>query len=163
MSVRGDFAGLETLMRKLGLAASGLNKTNMHRQAAEAAMTELRMGFRRGRSPTGKAWASPVLRDGRPLRDTGVLANSFSYTVTGRGFELGSSHAGAAVHQFGATIVPVKAPRLRFKVGRGKDARWFTRDRVVIPARQMLPVGDLGEWTKPIADACSKAWQTLWR
>lgn len=48
----------------------------------------------------------------KPLLNTGILANSYVAAVDPRGVEVSSSHPGAAVHQAGAVIRPVRAKAL---------------------------------------------------
>ena len=82
-------------------------------------------------SPEGAAWKKT--RDGRgALFATGShLYDSIDHKSTAATATWGSGWIGARVHQLGATIVPVKARVLHFKVG-GKSV--FAK-KVVIPAR----------------------------
>lgn len=93
------------------------------------------LSFRTSKDPHGKPW-KPVLRaGGQPLVDTGRLRNSLTTRATGLTAEVGTNVLYAAVHQFGATIKPVKAKALRFQL----NGQWFTRKQVKIPARPFLP------------------------
>jgi phage gpG-like protein len=162
MALRGDFGKLAKVISTVDKVAGGKLTDRARRAAGEAALTELRRGFRNSRDPYGKPWAELVLRDGKPLRDTGRLANSFSLRLTPNGFTIGTPIEFAYVHQFGATIVPVRAKALRFKPRGSK--RFVTLQKAVIPARKMLPEGDdLGTWREPIADALGEAWAMLWK
>lgn len=160
MALRGDFQKMERVIATVEKVAQGRFAESARRQAGEAALTELRKGFRASRDPYGHTWKELAIRSGKPLRDTGRLANSFSLQITKDGFVIGTPIAYAHVHQFGATIVPVNAPALRFRV---RGVGFFTLQKVVIPARPMLPEGDdLGTWRDPIAEACGDAWVKLW-
>jgi len=161
MALRGDFDKLERIVSTVDALARGRITQALKRQAGEAALTELRRGFRRSRDPYGKAWEELAIRPGVPLRDTGRLANSFSLQITPNGFAIGTPIEYAHVHQYGATIVPVRAPLLRFKV---RGVGWFSLKKATIPARKMLPEGDsLGTWRDPIAEALGDAWERLWK
>jgi len=123
-----------------------------------AVVTEnVRLGFDESEDPYGRPWKA-VLRDGgQPLRDTGNLANSFSYQVRGNAVAVGSgltvshngrSHNLADIHQFGRTIVPVNAKALRFQV----NGQFVTAQQVTIPPRKMLPEGGWpDEWAEDVA------------
>lgn len=121
-----------------------------------ALVSLVQLCFRSSLSPYGVRWAALKLRQGQPLRDTGSLMNSITYVaetnsvVVGPGF--GPSSKGAAVQQFGATIV-AKNPRglLAFKP-RG-SSRWIFARQVTVPARPYLPTragGLPADWTGAI-------------
>lgn len=81
--------GMRILTKQLGIQALQLVKT----------------GFREGQSPDGQPWKRS-LRGGRPLRDKGILANSFTLeSHSPLSFIVGTNVPYAPVHQFGATIV----------------------------------------------------------
>ena len=123
-----------------------------------AVLTEnVRLGFHDSKDPYGRPWKA-VLRGGQPLRDTGNLANSFTYRVSGDGVTIGSGltvtyngrrHNLADIHQFGRTIRPVKAKALRFKL----NGRFATAKETTIPPRPMLPEGSWPpEWREDVLD-----------
>jgi phage virion morphogenesis protein len=69
----------------------------------------------------------------------GGLMGSITFKVDGNsGVRIGSNKIYAAVHQFGAVIVPVHAKSLVFRIG----ARVIYANRVVIPARPYLGFGE---------------------
>jgi len=96
-----------------------------------------------------RKWQKLKCRKGMILSDTGTLRKSIGPRNDGLkptegpntivrlsgGLEgtvtIGTSIAYAAVHNYGATIVPVRAKALRFKCGR----RWIFAKKVTIPAR----------------------------
>lgn len=176
VSVRGDFGALEALSsRAKEIAARGFVKPMMA-QAAEAGMTELRRGFRAGVDPYGRAWAKLKKRKGQPLRDTGRLASSFSFELTGDGFRIFSNVTYGAVHQSGASI----KTKGRANAHEAKGGRFMSRAKasrakgsvkvsfspggtITIPARKMVPDVGWGEWAAPIAEVLEDAWVTLWR
>jgi phage gpG-like protein len=107
-------------------------------------------GFATSSAPDGSAWDPLKQRSGQPLRDTGRLQRSYTASVTNRGFSIGTNTRYAVTHQEGRTIVPRRAKLLRWTVG-GKT---FTAAKVEIPARPMVPDGELGpKWTAAFKDA----------
>lgn len=116
----------------------------------------VRLGFDQSEDPYGRPWKA-VLRGGQPLRDTGMLANSFTHEVRGNAVAVGSnrtvtydgrSHNLADIHQFGRTIRPVKAKLLRFKI----NGQFVSALETKIPARPMLPTGGWpDEWAADVA------------
>lgn len=108
-------------------------------------LNRIRLGFRAGRSPYGQAWAPLKLRAGQPLRDTGALQRSITMSATGNEVVIGTNRVGARVHQFGATIVPVRAKVLAFP---GPGGMIFAK-RVVVPARPFMPINPAGDMALP--------------
>jgi phage gpG-like protein len=166
MGIKG-IAELQDLRKKLQAAAGngpdGL-KRKMLAAAAQAALTQIQLGFRTSTAPDGSPWAPLKVRSGMPLRDTGRLANSFSARATESGIEVGTNVEDKIVvtHQEGRTIVPVTAKRLRFKVpgaigarGRRGPSSFAFAKKVTIPARPMVPSD--GELPPKWRDACDAA------
>lgn len=60
--------------------------------------------FRTGGGPA--QWPAPVLRDGKPLLDTGVLRNSISYGIRGARLTIGSHLEYSALQQWGTAGLP---------------------------------------------------------
>lgn len=97
-----------------------------------------------GLSRTGRAQAraNAAGRAGQPLRDTGRLLRSFTAAPDREGVTVGTNARTAsgvpyaAVHQFGATIVPRRG---KFLVFPGPDGGLVFAKRVTIPARPFLP------------------------
>lgn len=132
---------IQALTARLTTASRDLLPRVSKALAAES-LTQVQLGFRASRAPSGDPWASLALRSGKPLMDTGRLRNSYTYTLLADGFRLGTGVAYAPTHQHGATILPVRARLLRFKVRGGKT--YFAK-KTTIPARPMVPTGsDLG-------------------
>jgi phage gpG-like protein len=141
MSLTGDFAKLEALIKRAADVPSLMNKIKQH--AAMEARRQIRRTFVESRDPYGNPWAPLKLRKGKPLRLTGALSN-FVVTQTGDGFLVTTAAPYAATHQYGATITAKRAPWLTFSVGK----RWFRAKQVAIPKRQMIPEGTWGDiWT----------------
>lgn len=87
-------------------------------------------------SPEGVPWAPT--RDGRgALFVTGQhLFDTIAYDVGREEVRWGTGWIGAAVHQYGATIVPKNAKALRFEAG----GRTVFAQSVTIPARPYIGV-----------------------
>jgi len=102
MSVTGPFVKLEQIAAALRSVGNGeLNKT-ISQQCAQAAVTEVALGFTESRDPYGAGWAALKKRQGKPLRDTGRLGNSFqAKSITESGFTVGSNVVYGGYHQSG--------------------------------------------------------------
>lgn len=101
--------------------------------------------FVQERAPDGSAWAPltpayAATKKGpgilRELGNAGGLMGSITYKVSGHQVEEGTNKVQAAVHQFGATIVPRNGEALAFSLG-GEAV--FAKS-VTIPARPYLGV-----------------------
>lgn len=104
-------------------------------------VNRIRMCFRLGIDPWGTPWLPLKIRKGQPLRDTGRLQRSVSFTATDDGVSVGTNLRQAALQQFGGTIVPVKAKRLVF---RGPAGTVIFAKKVVVPARPFMPLRRFG-------------------
>ncbi len=109
----------------------------------------IRLGFKFSQSPYGEKWAPLKLRSGQPLRDKGHLRDSITPAYGADDMTIGTNHPGARVHQFGATIRPVRAKMLRF-FAEGSSIPIF-RKSVTIPARPYLPLDPAGNLVLPSA------------
>lgn len=148
----------QQVLRALNALLAAADNTDGALQQIGATVTEsIRLGFDDSTDPYGRPWKS-VLRGGQPLRDTGNLANSWTYALRGDAVAIGSNleveydgrrHNLATIHQYGATIRPRKAKALRFSVG----GHWATAQAVTIPPRRMVP--DRGwpdDWRDEVTD-----------
>nr|WP_294547666.1 phage virion morphogenesis protein [uncultured Rhodopila sp.] len=138
-------AGFRAL-QKLGHEPAG-----MLRAIGAALVETTHQRFERGRDPQGQPWKpwsrgyAAITKSNSILRGrggAGGLMQSVTFAVDGRGVRVGSNKIYAGVHQFGATIVPVKAKALFFFVG-GAGGRVFPvhAKKVTIPARPYLGFG----------------------
>ncbi len=162
MALKGDFAKLTQLQTKIGhLAASG-TRERLARVLGAEALAQVQLGFRESRDPYGVPWKPLALRSGKPLLDTRRLSNSFSSRIAPGGFTVGTNFVGAAVHQHGATIVPVKAKFLAFKASR--RGKTIFAKRVTIPSRPMMPTRVLGPiWTRAFNETATRFLSKLMR
>jgi len=145
-----DPAKVDILLQRLEHLKSPQAKQELVVLMAETAMAQVNYGFRTSTSPDGFTW--PALKSrpgGKPLQDTRRnLQASISPRFGSGRFRLVTPFIGAKVHQYGATIVPVRAKALRFGVrgaaparGRRGPTSIVFAQKVVIPQRQYLPIG----------------------
>lgn len=138
--------GLERARRLFGrLRKFGVDPDDLLNIWGGVLEASVRRRFDEGRGPGGIPW--PVshrakAQGGKTLVDKGNLEGALRYeTRPGEleiGFDgLGASAKHAATHQFGATIRPVKAGALRFKL---PDGSFRMAQEVTIPARPMLGI-----------------------
>ena len=130
----------------------------MRRAAAQAALTLVQSGFRNATAPDGTPWKPLALRKGRPLRDTGLLATSFTARETKTGISVGTNVRYADTHQTGKIIQAKKGKALRFKGSGGRKSFFIFARSVKIPSRPMVPaVDDLPEsWRRVCDEAAEK-------
>ena len=147
---------IETSRGKIPLQEALKDPRPILESAARKLVALIKLGFKTSTAPDGSKWLPLKLRTGQPLRDRGLLVNSIT-TQRGADFiDIGTSRVGARVHQFGATIVPVRAKMLRF-FAKGSKVPIF-RKSVTIPARPFFPLdagGNMqlpGAWQKSFLD-----------
>jgi phage gpG-like protein len=160
----GDDARLSLFTKQLRALTSAAGRRSIVNALAEEAIAQTQLGFAESRDPYGRSWEPLKLRvGGKPLLDRGRLRASIAKEVSASGFRLGSNLIYARVHQYGATIRPVRAKALRFRGvsyrgGRRKYSKWIFAKKVVIPRRQYIPEGRLGPiWSKAFAQAARRA------
>jgi len=127
-------APLDDLRRKLN------DLTDLHDEIGMYLVSSTQQRFEDGQAPNGSYWL-PSARSkedgGQPLTDRKHLSDSITYEADEDGVEHGSEMIYAAVHQFGALIMP-KDPGgyLVFRAGDGFVKVKF----VTIPARPYLGI-----------------------
>jgi phage gp36-like protein/phage gpG-like protein len=104
--IRGDFGRLEDLVRRAAQVASPAFRQRVLKNVAEAARTEIVLGFERSRDPYGNTWRplqnpSRRRRGGRPLLDTGRLRSSWFVGATANGIVARTNVTYAGFHQHG--------------------------------------------------------------
>ena len=107
--------------------------------AALVASTQFR--FEQERDPDGSPWPPSIrsqVEGGRTLTDTARLVQSITHAADSQGVSIGTDVIYGGVHQFGATIRPRNATKLRYRLPGGLGFR--TADEVTIPARPFLGV-----------------------
>lgn len=142
-------AGLKFTLLDKGAAAklNALKKATGDMTGAFAAVgrsiaSRIRLCFKLGIDPWNNPWAALKMRKGQPLRDTGRLQRSITSKPDATGVTIGTNVKYAKVHQFGATIVPVKAKRLVFP---GPGGKLIFAKKVVVPARPYMPIKSGGQ------------------
>lgn len=141
ISIRVDdaevLAGLGRVDDRMG------NARGLYDAIGAAMVVSTQMRFERQESPDGNPWPPSlraILEGGETLRESGRLYGSLTHQADADGVEWGTDVIYAAVHQFGATIVPKSAGALHFRLP--GDLGWVTRQSVTIPARPYLGVDD---------------------
>lgn len=99
----------------------------------------------------------PPKRDGSPsiLQKSTTLAKSFFLEVGQRSAMVSNPMRYAAIHQFGGEIRPKNAKALRFQSG----GRWWTVQKVTMPARPFFPIAPDGGLTQAATDRILSAGQ----
>ena len=157
--VHADIAEVQARLNKI--KATGGNALAALGAFGSVILNRIRLGFRLGRSPWGQPWHALVLRQGTPLRNTGLLQRSITMAATGKEVVIGTNLIQAPVHQFGATIKPKNAKFLRFA---GPNGFIFSK-QVTIPARPFMPINRAGaaavppQWAQSGLEAMKKALQ----
>lgn len=106
MALTGDFGPLRLLTQRMAGIASPEFKATLSKLCGAAALKQLSDGFRANRNPYGQPWDKLKKRQGQILRDTGRLANSFSYSAGATGFRFGTDVNYAVYHQYGTDNLP---------------------------------------------------------
>lgn len=120
--------------------------------------------FEQGVDPDGAAWAplnpgyAAIKKGPGILRESGMrggLLGSITFIASADTVQVGTNKIYAAVHQFGATIVPRLASHLRFWMAGGL----VEADSVTIPARPILGVSadDARMTEETVVDALDRA------
>lgn len=142
ISIRGHEQGLAVLG---ALAARTANPRGLWENVGVYLETSTQQRFMEGRGPAGSVWPQSLrarLESGRTLIDSARLMQSITSNATDSGVEAGTNVIYAAIHQFGGTVRAKTAKGLRFRIGKGKDAPWATKQSVTIPPRPFLGVDE---------------------
>ena len=133
---------LEPLERAIGSAVSHMGRTQeLMEIIGEGLVAGCHERFDRQEDPEGVPWPPSVRateEGGQTLRDTSRLRNSVGYEAGPDFVAYGTNDERAAIHQFGGTITPKKAPKLKFKVG----GKFVQTDEVTMPARAFIGVSE---------------------
>jgi phage gpG-like protein len=140
-------AQLQTLARRFPDAA-----VRAAGEIAVIASSAVKKGLTDGVSPDGTPFrplGRPRPRGGnKPLLDTGVLRASISAEADGTGLILRANAPGAALHQSGGTIVPVRAKALAIPISRDAARVGSPRN---FPRKLFVPKG-----TRVLAESTGK-------
>jgi len=144
-----DGEGEERLRRVVAhLMARAADRQGALKTIGEALLQTTHERFDEERDPQGRKW-KPLSALTRKLRGeagpilnrSGRLKMSVNYQVEGTRLRIGPNTVDAAVHQFGAVIVPRDKKALRIPAGKGAI---FTK-KVTIPARPYIGFGPKDE------------------
>lgn len=128
-------AGARAKLKAMGAALADMRP--VYATVGRSITNRIRLCFKLGIDPWANPWAALKIRKGQPLRDTGRLQRSIVANPDSTGVTIGTNVKHAAVHQFGATIVPRNARRLVFP---GPNGRMIFAKKVTIPARPFMPL-----------------------
>lgn len=147
-----EVTGLDTVLAALGRLANPPLREAFD-EVGQYLVSEVQQLFRAGRAPDGAPW-KPSLRarieGGKTLVDRGHLRDSYTHDASDAELLVGTNDKRARIHQFGGTIRPRSAPALRFVLANG---RHIAARQVTMPARPMLPQGDLPPaWRDEVLD-----------
>lgn len=143
-----DDKGFDTGVQRLG----GVLRTSTIRAIGVALVETTMQRFESGTDPMGQKWkallpAYAAIKKGPGiLRASLMLQRSVTFATAGATVTVGSNRVYAAVHQFGATIKPVRAKALAFRLGAtgpkgGKSFALVRAKAVTIPQRPYLGFG----------------------
>lgn len=134
--------GIDETLAALGRIAGRLDRAEpMYDAIGGSLVASTQRRFEEGRAPDGNPWPPSIralAEGGKTLVDTGRLMQSQTHIASETGVEVGTNLIYAAPHQFGATIRPVAAPKLRFRI----LGRWVSVDEVTIPRRPFLGIDE---------------------
>lgn len=141
-AVQFSIDGLDQALATLSAAAAlGADPLPVYDQIGAAMVTSTEMRFENQAGPDGSPWPPSIralVEGGLTLQKTGALAQSITHQADAQGVEWGTNLVYAAPNQFGATIRPVSASKLRFRLP--GNLGWRSADEVTIPARPFLGV-----------------------
>ncbi|AWM35902.1 Phage virion morphogenesis family protein [Gemmata obscuriglobus] len=163
------------------------------RELVQILVSDVKRRFSTGTAPDGTPWRP--LRYGRafrgggtaqPLRDTGALMASFTGRFTGDEVVVGTNHPGAALHNFGGTVVPRRGKFLAIaltaaakRAGSPRNLRGTAREplfarrvngrlvghfllvrKAVVPRREFLGVSEPGATAAAaaLAESAARRW-----
>jgi phage virion morphogenesis protein len=144
---RFDDADLSGALARL--AAGAADPSPLMRIIGDYGVDSTRRRMIEQHAPDGTAWAAlnPAYAELKGsgydiLYASGALRGSLTYLAGMSEVSWGSGMIYAAVHQFGATIVPKNAPALSFVLGGKLSPYLVSVKSVTIPARPYLGISD---------------------
>lgn len=150
--VRIDVTGLDSVLAALGRLANPPMREAFD-EIGQYLVSEITQLFRAGTAPDGTPW-KPSLRaqaqGGKTLVDRGHLRDSYTHAAAAAELVVGTNDKRARIHQYGGEIRPRGAKALHFVLPGG---RHVVTQKVTMPARPMLPSGDLPPaWRDEVLD-----------
>lgn len=101
MPVLGNTAALRKLIADFEKVGGGSHMPILATNLGQEAVTQVQLGFQASKDPYGAGWAPLKRRAGQPLRDTGRLANSFTFEASPTQVRVWTNVAYAGYHQTG--------------------------------------------------------------
>jgi len=125
------------------------------KKAGMIGVRDIQQHFRNSQGEDNK-WKALEYRSGKPLQITGALQQSIAEAVhSDNTVEIGTNLKYARVHNFGATIKPVKKEYLTFKIG---DS-YRKCKQVVIPQREFMWISEDAD--DKITAVLTDSWEKL--
>jgi len=162
----GEFAELQRFADRIEKMPRAL--VTVSEQLAEETIELIREGFESSTDPDGNPWKPPLLRDGKPLEDTGGLKSSWHRKfAVAHGFGVANAKSYAIHNQRGTgiygprhkRIYPITARALRL----GKTGL-YARSVAGAPARKMVPDHGLPErWRRRYLDTAQEVLTEVFR
>lgn len=147
-----EVTGLDSVLGALGRLTQPVRRDTLD-EVGQYLVSEITDLFRRGAAPDGTPWVPSLrarLEGGKTLLDRGHLRDSFTHQADDAELVVGTNDKRARIHQFGGVIRPRGAGRLHFVLA---DGRHVAPRQVTMPARPMLPQGDLpADWRAEVLD-----------
>ncbi len=138
-----EITGAETALRALSEAHEKLaNPFEMYDKIGSSLVTSTKKRFDEGVTPDNNPWPESIralVEGGQTLVDSRNLRDSITHIASENSAEVGTNVIYAAVHQFGATIIPKSADALRFSI---PGIGFITSQSVTIPARPFIGLSD---------------------
>lgn len=147
-----EVTGLDSVLAALGRLANPPMRAAFD-EIGQYLVGEIQQLFRAGTAPDGTPW-KPSLRaqaeGGKTLVDRGHLRDSYTHDASNTELLVGTNDKRARIHQYGGEIRPLNARALHFVLPGG---RHVATQKVTMPARPMLPEGDLPPaWQDEVLD-----------
>ncbi len=158
MSLTGDFAALDRLMRGVADLGAARFRETVLRRAAPMLSGLVRGGFDRSTAPRGTEWrplkqarARGRANKGGPLVASGELREQAgNVVVIGEGLLIFVRHPGALTHLYGS----------KGRGAGGRDARGRFTSAGRIPARPYLPLRSLpAPWARSLATVATSTFR----
>lgn len=108
MPLSGNVRVLAKLKGGLEFIASKQAHVALAKNFAEAAVTEIKLGFAEGVDPEGEAWAPLKKRVGMILRDSGQLGRFRRTRSDAGGFTVATAASYGIYHQTGTSRMPAR-------------------------------------------------------
>jgi phage gpG-like protein len=106
--IKGSSSALTALHERIRRIGTPSFQIPFGRALGDEAVNQFVDGFDRSRDPYGKAWEPLKYGHGRPLVNTGRLANSASATPVPSGFSFRIGESYGEFHQLGTERIPVR-------------------------------------------------------